>query len=101
MKYSTNDQLILSKYDYGGGLKQRVKSGFASTEQKTNLVGLDLLVDAHLIGGKVLKAGSVIYFEEEFVYSDNIAKRVRTGMGLSVEFMVLDIKRAVAVEEKE
>lgn len=101
MRYSINDQLILSKYDHGQGLKTNVKSGFATTQQKTNLVSLELLVDAMLNNGNVVKAGSKVYFVEEFLYTDQVAKRVRSGGIVGGEFVVLDLKNAVAIEEKQ
>jgi len=68
-----NNKILCEPYLGGKGLKSEVKSGFATVQQKNNLVGLKVLANAHVkvSADKTLEigAGSIVYFNEETLYT--------------------------------
>jgi hypothetical protein len=68
---SVNNKIFCEAYSGGKSLKSEVKSGFATIQQKNNLVGLRVLADATVaFGTKTLDIpkGSVVFFNEETLY---------------------------------
>lgn len=68
---TVNNKIFCEPYTGGKGLKSEVKSGFATVQQKNNLVGLKVLANAVVKHGDRLMEipkGSVLYFNEETLY---------------------------------
>jgi hypothetical protein len=68
---TVNNKILCEAYGGGKGLKAEVKSGFATVQQKNNLVSLVTLAAAVVKNGdKTLEipAGSKLYFSEEILY---------------------------------
>lgn len=68
---TVNNKIFCEPYSGGKDLKSEVKSGFATVQQKNNLVGLRVLADAVVKNGdKLLEIpkGSVVLFNEETLF---------------------------------
>lgn len=68
---SVNNKIFCEPYTGGKSLKSEVKSGFATVQQKNNLVGLKVIADATItVGARTLEIpkGSVVFFNEETLY---------------------------------
>jgi hypothetical protein len=68
---TVNNKIFCEPYTGGKGLKSEVKSGFATVQQKNNLVGLKVLATATVRNGdKLLEIpqGAVVFFNEETLY---------------------------------
>jgi len=90
---SFNNKLILKPYTGEKRLKAEVSSGFARVAQKSNLVGLEVLVGASIIlnGAQVqIDKGAVAYFEEEVLYSQDWSKKKFTADFIEEEFVIAD-----------
>jgi hypothetical protein len=95
---SVNNKLICTPYEGGKSLKAEVKSGFATVQQKNNVVGLELLADAKVsLGGNLidLKKGTMVYFSEEVVYNNkNFHTPIKNDI-LQEQFIIADFNQAI------
>jgi hypothetical protein len=68
---TVNNKILCEAYGGGKGIRAEVKSGFATVQQKNNLVSLKTLATALVRSGdEILEipAGSTLYFSEEVIY---------------------------------
>lgn len=93
---TVNNHLIVSVYDRSSGMQTKVEKGFASVQQSNSIKGLILLSEARLADGTDLPAGSVVYFEEKWLYSDGALKGRRTLNGQDV--MLLPFTQVLGYE---
>lgn len=98
MKYTINNQLALTPYNHGQGLKSSVKSGFAIVEQKIRAIPLTVLVDAKLSSGEVIPAGSTAFVLEETLKNEQSTLKIRTGTLFDGEYIVLDLRHILGFE---
>ena len=90
---SVNNKLILEPYKGEHKVKANVQHGFATIKQKSNLVGLKLLADAKLTQGNstfLVPRGTVAYFEEEVLYSQEWPRKRLSCDELKEEFVIGD-----------
>lgn len=66
---SVNQMIVCKPYKGFQGLKAKVSSGVAVVQQKTDVIGLEVLEDARIKENTVIKKGSVIYIKEEILYN--------------------------------
>lgn len=78
---STNQMIICKPYVGAKGLRAKVSSGMAVVQQKTEVVGLEVLRDARIDKDTVIKKGSVVYIKEEilFTYKDTYSVPLSCG----------------------
>jgi hypothetical protein len=62
---SVNGKIICAPYTGTKALKSETKSGFSTVKQRTEVVGLKVLLDSKLPDGTEIKAGQTAYFTEE------------------------------------
>lgn len=80
---STNGNLILKPYEGVRKLEAKVSSGFATVKQKTNLIGLELLVDS-----EDYYKGTILYFLEETLYHRPWSKKVFECSEIEGKFII-------------
>jgi hypothetical protein len=99
MKTSQNDTLILEAYKQGQGIKTEVKSGFAFVTQKSQLIGLTVLMDAKLSDGSFVPKGTVAYIPEDHMAMP-WAKNVKTAAPLDKqEFLIVPLREIVFFDD--
>lgn len=89
---SLNNRLIVEKY-VKGELRHKERNGFALIDQKLNLKGLKVLVDAYLTGHILVKRGSVAYIREEVLHTAAWAQKALESDTLSVPFIIADLSQ--------
>lgn len=73
MKFSINNQLIVTPY-VKKALEKEVKGGLARVAQASAHVGFKLIIDAKLLDGTFLKAGTIAYVKEHRVHTNQVLK---------------------------
>ena len=100
---ATNCKLLLEPYKSDGAIKQTVKSGFATTKQKSSLVGLKLMANGSLYhrNGDVqanMEKGDVVYFKEEDLHTQAWAKTIFNSEEIEGPFIIAEASLAVMVK---
>lgn len=102
MSKSIHNRVFLEPYKGSKKIESTVKSGFATVKQRSNLIGLKVLVDAEVIvAGSLqkLSAGSVLYFEETTLATEAWARHTYKAEGLhGEEFIMAEYGKAIAVD---
>lgn len=89
-QYSLNNRLVVEAYQKEA-LKTTVTNAFAMVQQKVALKGLTVLMDAHLIDGTVVPAGSKAYIREEILHTHPSVKNILECDTLGQKFLVIDM----------
>lgn len=104
---SINERVLLSPPDVSKGLESNVQSGFAKIKQKTELVGLTVLMDAKTQNGFFHK-GDVVYIKEmDMLGHDDWAKKTHTSSavinekGEKIPFVIANASLVVMHERVE
>lgn len=102
MKKSFSNRLILESYNQGQGVKSEVRAGIAFVAQKTDAIGLKVLVTAVLHNGHVIPEGSIAYVKEDILFGP-IAKDIRTAKGAlgDQKYIELDLAHTSFIDLKE
>lgn len=66
---SVNHIIVCKPYKGARGLKAKISSGVAVVQQKTEVIGLEVLRDAKINENTVVKKGSMVYIKEEILYA--------------------------------
>lgn len=66
---SINNIIICKPYKGARGLKSKIHSGVAVVQQKTEVIGLEVLKDARINENLTIKAGDIVYIKEELLYT--------------------------------
>lgn len=64
---STNQMIIVKPYEGSKGLKAKISSGVAVVQQKTEVIGLEVLRDARINNDLTIKKGSIVFIKEEIL----------------------------------
>ena len=99
---SLNGKFIVEPYKGSGKLKAKISGGFATVEQKTNLVGLKLLVDAIIPSGSMshfYEKGSIVYFSEETLHIGDWSKQTYTLDSIGEKFILAPYSQAIMIDE--
>ena len=105
MRRSINGNLILKPSTKVKELREKqVNRGLVGVENKVALVGLELLVDAHVNLGYnnfvVLDAGSIVFFKESLLDVQKWSKEIYHTEELPEGFVIADVSQAAFIEEK-
>ena len=96
-----NNKLILEPYRGKHGLRAKnVTGGFATLDQKTNLVGLKVLCSGVIQNGRIcrpVEKGDYVYFSEEVLYTQEWPKKILTADFIEEPFIVAEGAYAIAV----
>jgi len=69
MMKSVNFNIICKPYRGSRGLKSKIVSGVATVQQKTEVIGLEVLQDAKIDKDTLIRKGSMVYIREDILYS--------------------------------
>lgn len=87
---SFNNRLIVESYQKRAP-ETKLKSGFAHTEQKVTVKGLQVLMDAKLADGTFVKKGSTAYIKESKLHSEAWAAQTLESATLGSQFIIVDM----------
>lgn len=100
---SVNNKLILEPYKGTKKIEANTSSGFATIKQKSTLIGLKLIEDAEVtdIHGKnvKIKKNSIVFFEEEVLYSSPWAKKTYNCDNIETKFIIADYSQVITIME--
>ena len=97
---SLNGKIICEPYSGGKGIKSEVKSGFAVVKRK-ELVGLKVLVHAHIVQGDKIKeipVGSTVYITEENLTINQTYSSPMENEAVGAPFIVAEYNHVVMVK---
>src|SRR5271165_7177778 len=94
---SYNNRLIVEPYQKSQ-LKSKVVNGFASVEQKSNLQGLKVLMNAKLNDGSIVPKDSVVFVKEEVLHSQPWAQKTYECKSLVGKFLIVDLSAVEFIE---
>lgn len=98
---SVNNKIFCEPYLGGKGLKSEVKSGFATVQQKNNLVPLKVVANAQVRHGDQILSipkGSVLYFSEEMLYLHQQYHNPVKSSALGIDFVIANFEHVLGVE---
>ena len=101
-KVSFNGYLILQPYKHSGKIKAKISGGFASVEQKTNLVGLKMLTHGNIQIGqdvRMVPKGVTIYFKEETLHTSDWATTKYSCEAIGGEFILAPASAMVMIDQ--
>ena len=90
---SYNNRLIVEKY-VKGELRHKERNGLAFIDQKLNLKGLKVLMDANIsLGGYLITIpkGSIAYIKEEDLHTKPWAKQPLESEVVEGSFLIIDL----------
>ena len=96
-----NNKVILEPYKGVRKLESQVKNGFATTKQKTNLVGLKVIVDGTVSQGQgviEIKKGQTVYYPEEILYNQKWSKDIYTCKDIGEPFILAEAAYIVLIK---
>lgn len=85
---SFNGKIVVEAYKHTE-IKAEIRSGWASPQQKNNLKGLRVLVQARLADGTVIPVNSTAYIKEELLHTQPWAKNKLKSDTLKEEFILV------------
>lgn len=86
---SFNNRLIVEVYQKEG-LKSAVSNGFAFIQQKVNVKGLKVLMNAKLSDGTFIAKGSTAYIKEESLHTAAWAQKILESDTIG-SFIIVDM----------
>lgn len=89
---SLNNRLIVEKY-VKGEIRAKEKNGFALIDQKTQVKGLKVLMNALLANDVLVYKGSVAYIKEEILHSAAWAQKSLESDAVSGPFLIVDLSQ--------
>jgi hypothetical protein len=91
---SMNNRFICEPYKGDRALKAVSSNGFAIVQQKVNIVGLKVLVDAVIFCGAMQgiswPKGSVVHIKEELLFTQQWAQKVYESSAVEGKFIIVD-----------
>jgi hypothetical protein len=88
-----NHNILVEPYLTDGAIRANVKSGFSTIAQKSNLVGLKVIV-----GGSGAQSGWIAYFKEEDLHTQPWSKTVFSCKDVGEPFMIADSRKIVMIK---
>jgi len=99
-----NNKLILEPYTGKREIKAKKQKGWDTVDQKTNLVGLKVLVDGTVSTQNwttKINKGDFVFFPEELLYSQSWSKKELTSSFIDEPFIIVEGVYAVCVERRD
>lgn len=97
-----NNRLMLEPYVGSNKIEAvGVKTGFATVKQKSSLIGLKVMADGLISIGnhtQEIKAGQVVFYEEEVLYTNGWPKKTYTCTGLKDKFVLAPVNQIVMIK---
>lgn len=66
---SCNNNILCKPYVKKGGIRSTTTKGIATIDQRTKIVGLEVVEDAYINEDLTISKGSVVYIKEEILHS--------------------------------
>lgn len=88
---SFNNKLICETYKTDRTIRTKIVNGMATVDQKSQVVGLTVLMDAKLTNGDIIRAGSKAYIKEKALRDSPIFKESFECDTLSERFLPVDL----------
>lgn len=88
---SYSNKLICETYKADRDLRKVVSNGFATVEQKSKIVGLTVLIDAKLLNGDIIRAGSKVFVKEATLRTSPALKESYECETMDQRFVVVDL----------
>jgi len=100
---SANSKLLLEPYKGDGAVKATVNKGFATTKQKSTLVGLKAVIKGAVYSRTgdviaVLNIGDLAFFKEEDLHTQAWAKTIFNCEAVEVPFIIAESSSVVMVK---
>ena len=100
--FSLNNRLVVEAYLSDRALKAKETNGFAMIQQKVEVKGLKLLMDARLtqmgnvqIDGvsapAIVPKGSTVYIREELLHTQAWAQKILESPAVEGKFIIVDV----------
>lgn len=89
---SLNNKLIVEKY-VKGEIRAKERNGFALIDQKTQVKGLKVLMNAFLANDVLVYKGSIAYIREEVLHTAAWAQKALESDAISVPFLIVDLSQ--------
>jgi len=96
-----NNKLIIEPYEGIRKVEAKVTSGFATIKQRTNLIGLKVLLDGTITQGQnviEVKEGQIVYYQENTLYSQAWAKEVYTCDDIKKPFILAEAAYVILIK---
>lgn len=90
--FSENHKILVEPYKSDRAIRGEVKKGFSTIAQKSNLVGLRVIV-----GAGIADKGQIAYFKEEDLHAQAWAKTVFSCKDLEEKFIIADSRSIVMI----
>lgn len=101
-----NNKFIVEPYKGDRALKSKNESGFALVQQKISIVGLRLLVEAHVSLNNqpgmnaFFEKGSLVYIKEELLFTQQWAQKQYESDAIEGKFIIVDANNVDFVVRK-
>lgn len=100
---SANSKLLLEPYKSDGAIKTQINKGFATTKQKSTLVGLRAIVEGTIYNrdGSVMTTvspGDFVFFKEEDLHTQSWSKTVFNCEAVEEPFIIAESTAAIMVK---
>ena len=96
MKMSFNNKLILKPYEGERKIRANISSGFAKIQQKTNLIGLELLVEFK--GDSIIiPEGATVFFKEELLYNSDWSRKTYDCPVVKEKFILAEFGNVICI----
>lgn len=101
MKNKTiNGRIMAEPYKGQRKIESQVKSGFASVKQKSTVVALKVLADAH-IGDQIVTTGSFVHVLEEVLFHKLTTQKPFESKDVEGEFVFIDFNDVLFISENK
>lgn len=97
---SLNNTILLEPYISTRKIEAVVNKGLATVKQKGTLIGLKVVADARISDVRTVKAGSVAYFDESFLHTNQGLLKPVACDGIEGSFIVMSIGSIIFIKEE-
>lgn len=87
---SFNRKIVCEPYKAKAGLKSKINRGVAVVQQKTEVIGLKVLIDAKVDNELQLKTGDIIYVKEETLHTVKSYQNALECPDIKEPFVIVD-----------
>ena len=97
---SLNNTILLEPYISTRKIEATINKGLATVKQKGTLIGLKVVADARLSDTHIVKKGSVAYFDESFLHTNQGLLKPMACDGVEGQFIIMNVGSVVFIKEE-
>jgi hypothetical protein len=97
---SLNNTILLEPYISTRKIEATVNKGLATVKQKGTMIGLKVIADAKLSDSHIVKKGSIAYFDESFLHTNQGLLKPMTCDAIEGQFIIMNIGNVVFLKEE-